>query len=297
MMIWQVWCRHHLDGRLELSSEESPCYGLWTFDRPPVVETVLGVQFDPIEGLTNAHLGAFWATLGDAWPNVSDAPALDSSFEEFGNGARWQPTRLQLKLSREFAARIRISDAARHRLIQVQNRRLHFNWIKRSGTEYPRYSNMVRPQFDQVLSDFRNYLSVSGLPPLRPNQWEVTYVNALPRGTVWNDPSEWGDVLADLSGAARPLDGLAAETFGAHWHFEIPPHRGRLHVEAFSGTTEDQPPIEAMILKLTARGPVVGDDDSYGALSAGLDLGRSVIVHAFKEITSPKAHRYWGLRS
>jgi hypothetical protein len=33
------------------------------YERPPVVETVLGVQFDPLPDLCNAHLGAFWGTL------------------------------------------------------------------------------------------------------------------------------------------------------------------------------------------------------------------------------------------
>ena len=51
---------------------------------PPVVETILGVQFDPLASWRNAHLGVFWKTLNtDDWPNVSDAPPLQPQFERF----------------------------------------------------------------------------------------------------------------------------------------------------------------------------------------------------------------------
>src|SRR5947209_1584702 len=39
-------------------------------DRPPVVESVLGVQFAPLE-LTTAHFGVFWKSLGADWPKLS----------------------------------------------------------------------------------------------------------------------------------------------------------------------------------------------------------------------------------
>jgi hypothetical protein len=63
---------------------ESPSYL-----RPPVVETILGVQFKPLRGLQNAHLGAFWKTLGDEWPTVADAPPLEPQFERFDAGGMW----------------------------------------------------------------------------------------------------------------------------------------------------------------------------------------------------------------
>ena len=62
------------------------------FRKPPVVETVLGVQFDPIPGFSNAHLGAFWKRLlahensGSAgeWRTLTDAPPIEPTFERFG---------------------------------------------------------------------------------------------------------------------------------------------------------------------------------------------------------------------
>jgi len=63
---------------------------IYKFERPPVNETVLGVQFDPLPRLSSAHLGAFWASLGTDWPVVNDAPELEQQFERFGKGEQWK---------------------------------------------------------------------------------------------------------------------------------------------------------------------------------------------------------------
>ena len=43
------------------------------YEHPPVVETVIGVQFDSLPELRNAHLGAFWKTVLDTgeWHNLT----------------------------------------------------------------------------------------------------------------------------------------------------------------------------------------------------------------------------------
>ena len=54
------------------------------YEKPPVVETVLGLQFNPLSAFTNAHLGAFWQSLGvEAWPTVTDKPPLPRQEERF----------------------------------------------------------------------------------------------------------------------------------------------------------------------------------------------------------------------
>jgi hypothetical protein len=50
------------------------------YENPPVVKTVLGVQFEPLATFSNAHLGAFWKRLdADAWPitKCHSPPKLD----------------------------------------------------------------------------------------------------------------------------------------------------------------------------------------------------------------------------
>jgi uncharacterized protein (TIGR04255 family) len=157
---------------------------------PPVVETVLGVQFAPLQGLTNAHLGAFWQSLQtDQWPSVSDAELLPPAFEQFDDKARWASGRLRFEITNK--CRLQIKNADADRMIQVQNSRLHFNWLKRPGISYPRYET-VRREFESTLQDFLQFVNRAKLGELRPDQWEVTYVNQMPKGTVWNDSCDWG---------------------------------------------------------------------------------------------------------
>jgi len=101
---------------------------------PPVVETILGVQFDPLASWRNAHLGVFWKTLNtDDWPNVSDAPPLQPQFERFAESARWAMFGAQLTLTQDPSARLQIKNKAGDRMIQLQNSRLHFNWLGQAG--------------------------------------------------------------------------------------------------------------------------------------------------------------------
>ena len=109
------------------------------YERPPVVETILGVQFEAFPGLSNAHLGAFWTTLDtEEWGSVADAPALQSQFEQFSESARWSKG-LQIQLSQLPQCRLQIKNKTADRMIQVQNGRVHFNWLGESGGGYPHY--------------------------------------------------------------------------------------------------------------------------------------------------------------
>jgi len=54
-------------------------HSLPDYVNPPVVETILGVQFERLPAFKNAHLGAFWKTLdtrewADVLPNQQDGP-------------------------------------------------------------------------------------------------------------------------------------------------------------------------------------------------------------------------------
>lgn len=37
------------------------------FKNPPLIETVLAVQYAPIKGLSSAHIGIFWGSLGQCF--------------------------------------------------------------------------------------------------------------------------------------------------------------------------------------------------------------------------------------
>jgi uncharacterized protein (TIGR04255 family) len=262
------------------------------FERPPVVETVLGVQFDTLK-ITTAQLGLFWKSLGADWPTVAEAAPLPEQRERFGELA-WATPEVQINVHTVVALaplRLQISNRAGDRMIQVQKNRFHYNWQKKGGT-YPSYKK-VRAEFDQALEAFRRFIAAEGLGDIAPNQWELTYVDYEPPGELWRSPAEWGNVLPGLLCRDNRPEGLRLETLGGEWHYEIMPQRGRLHVTLNLGKVGEAAE-GGLLLQTTARGPVGGD--SGLGIGSGLDLGHEAIVRMFLEITSAEAHRAWGRR-
>lgn len=274
-----------------------------SFEKPPVVETVLGVQFIPLPKFRNAHLGAFWKHLnsdrrkllsGD-WTDLVDAATLEPAFERFGEEKAWAPLGPSLKLTSDPSARIQIRNTSGDAMVQLQNGRLYYNWLGKDGGDYPRYK-YVRPRFDELLEGLRQFLRNEGLGEIEPDQWEITYVNHLPKGTVWNQAEDWANLFVGLPGPWCAPSSVRLESFGGSWHFEIEPQRGRLHVEARHARAGSAEGHEILRLTLTARGPVSENPDEGLTLDEGLKLGRTVIVKTFNDITSSEAHKYWGPR-
>ncbi len=272
-----------------------PEESLPSFRKPPVVETVLGVQFDALGSFCNAHLGAFWKYLQehdahDQWCSAKDVPPIEPAFERFGEERTWGPE-LMLRIN-QIASRLQIRSAAGDAMVQVQNGRLHYNWIGHAGQAYPRYS-LVQPRFDRIQDVFLAFLREEGLGELRPIQWEVTYVNHIPKGTVWNEPEDWSSVFVGLPGVRSCPAAVRLEGLSGAWHFEIPERRGRVHVDLKHAKLREPASKEILRLTFTARGPVAETSTGKPALAEGLDLGHRAIVVTFRDITSSEAHRYW----
>ncbi|MCC6488617.1 MAG: TIGR04255 family protein [Candidatus Hydrogenedentes bacterium] len=252
----------------------------------------MGVQFSPLQRFGNAHLGAFWKRLGPEWPNICDAPPLPPQFEKF-EGERWIEPGLRFTLKQEVNVRIQIRNEGGDRMVQVQNGRFHYNWLGEGGCQYPRY-NTVRPEFDNLLEQFRSFVSEEGLGSITEDQWEVTYVNHIPKGSIWNTIGEWAEVFRPV--AALPLRAGSARLMncGGEWSYDIEPKLGRLHVRLQRGRATVTEGPELMIVTLTARGPLGNPESGARTLADGLDLGREAIVKAFYDLTTEKAHRHWG---
>jgi len=280
-----------------MSTAES---SLPVFKKPPVVETVLGVQFDPVPGFSNAHLGAFWKWLlaheesssAKRWKKLADAPPIELAFERFEESQSWSPSELMVRVAAFPPARLQIRNDAMDAMIQVQNTRFHYNWIGQQGQDYSRYAR-VRPAFDSLYEQFRAFLREEQLGDPKENQWEITYVNNIPKGTVWTAPNDWASLFVGLPGPWVGPPDVELEGAGGSWHFKIAPDRGRLHIDLKHARIDGPAPREVLRLNLTARGPV-GDHSAAGtSLSDGLDLGRRVVVTTFTCITSVQAHRFW----
>lgn len=177
-------------------------------------------------------------------------------------------------------------------MVQVQRNRFHFNWLGHSGRDYPTYER-VRPEFDKALGKFMAFLEAESLGEIRPNQWEVTYVNHIPQGALWHTPSDWPKVLTFLSSPDVEAAGILPESLIGQWHYEIAEQRGRLHVELKHARETGGEGRMLLRFTLTARGPVAGENGKGLELGEGLDLGRATIVKTFRALTSSEARDHW----
>ncbi len=272
-----------------------PTEQLPTYDRPPVIERVLSAQFEAIQGFGVAQLGAFWASLGPEWPDAYNTGPLPIVMERFGDDVQWEMPQLQLKISEvsEPSLRCMIRNSSRTRLIQIQNGRLILNWTGDSGGEYPRY-DILRAEFLTHLDQLTEFLRKHNLPSPIFDQWEVTYLNHVPKMSIWKKASDLS-FFKPLKSLPPDVDGCELEEVSAALAFVIPEMKGRLHVNVRRGKRPDS--TEVVILDFTARGPLLaGEQSATERLLQGIDLGRETIVGSFRDLMSHEANCHWGLR-
>ncbi len=263
--------------------------GTSEFLSPPILELVLGVQFSPLFKMTSGHFGWFWQELGNEWSVPADGLALEDQFEQFEQ-PRWRnPGKLELRLEAPNGpGRFLLGHRDRQRLLQIQPTRFHFNWRRGEGF-YPSYGQLIA-EFEEMFAKFQQFAEKAALGPVAPNQWELTYIDAFRHGAYWETPADWSHFLPGLFGKLPVAEGLVLEHRAAEWSYEIEPKRGRLHVAARVGQVL-QPEALALLLQMTARGPV--GKGSAGSVRQGLDWGHDAALGTFLRVTSPEAQDRW----
>jgi uncharacterized protein (TIGR04255 family) len=261
------------------------------FRNPPVVEKILGVQFAPIEGWTSGHAGWFWkTTLDETWAQVQDAPPVPDQFERFDDHSMWSLPEPKISFSKNVQSRLMIINNTDDRLIQLQETRFMYNWKRQASTQLP-FSD-IYIEFEAKLQAFQQFLLRAGLTPTPHNQWEVTYVNHVPRGSLWDTPSDWGDVFPGLIGrSANPATKIKLESISGAYRFVIPPGLGRIHAQYQHGKMPGDG--EVLVLNLTARGPLL-PGGSGGSQSECMKIGHDALVRSFVELSSNAALDHWG---
>lgn len=263
-----------------------------SFKNPPVIEVVLGVQFEPLQRLEIPHYGLFWSKIRDRFPNAETKSPLNAHVESFGTVAKQE---MSIQLLAEFPSpRLWFSNEPGTELLQVQQDRFIFNWRQRNDSPYPRYER-VRERFLELSQQFIEFLSSEGIGKIVPNQSEVTYVNHLLRGglfqergileqafSLWSGKTSDGFLPLPEDASFRTSYRLLADDTGEPF--------GRLHATV-------EPRIRAadqerlVRLTLTARG-LPRPADMNGVLDF-FDLGREYVVRGFASLTTPEMHKEW----
>ena len=268
------------------------------FKNPPVVETVLGVQFAPLKKMRVTHYGLLLAHLRDVFsvPNeqltkVSEQPPLDPVIEGFDGGALRPPSVQWSVSAAPPLPRCWYASEDDQFLVQVQPDRFIFNWRQPdpAGT-YPRYDTVL-DRFLKVYTAFLAFVESESLTDVRPNQCEVTYVNHidLPDGQNMAetlDKTLMGWKLATSDGW---LTGAEHGEFAAS--YVIPEKCGRLHIKAQRAVRRADS-REIIRFSLTARG--APSPQNLEGVRQWLDLGHEWVVRGFASLTTPEMHKKWG---
>lgn len=270
------------------------------FASPPIVETVLSVQFSSLINFTNAHVGWFWKNyLGPEWDLIKQAPRIEDQYELFGDDRKWDKASGFKFFTGTVPERHQILRTDKERMIQIQDSRFIYNW-KKFGGVYPSFEILL-PEFKELIERYTRFIRDSQNPELEINQWEVTYVNHLLRGELWDTPEDWQNIfpwfVTPAVGVLTPsLASLRqkADGFQGDWRLIIGDNLGRLHISLKHVKIVSEQSSEALALQLTARGPLNAEEgiDLY----RGFDIGHCSIVESFRAMTSKSAHASWKIQ-
>jgi len=260
------------------------------FDAPPVLETVIGVQFVPLPNFTGAMAGWFWKSylskFGGEWTKTNDVIPLQDQFEQFGPGTGWIPPGIHLATTE--ATRTQLVRSDEERMVQIQFSRFILNW-KRGKNQYPSYDNLLS-EFLELFEQFCLFARDAGYGPLGLNQWEMTYVNYLERGELWNNFDDLRKIFKDILIPKSVFPVEFADSINANWRYLLSDNAGRLHVTLNHIKTAPENK-EVLRLQFVARGPLTQPD--MKSLSNSLNLGHEAIVRTFAAITTSDAQKFW----
>src|SRR5262245_12988574 len=109
------------------------------FERPPVIETSIGVEFSPLDAWQVPHFGLYWAEIRNRFPKFDVQPPTTSQLEDPDNV--FTRKGISVVPMTKLEARCWFIDAADSMLVQVQNNKFFLNWRKRTEP-YPRYETI-----------------------------------------------------------------------------------------------------------------------------------------------------------
>jgi uncharacterized protein (TIGR04255 family) len=251
-----------------------------SYKKPPVNEVVCGMRFDTPDRLRIPHIGLLWDKFRQDYPIIQHAPPIAAAKGEIPID---NVTGLPLQ-------RVWFINEADDQLIQFQFDRFYFNWRRRQDV-YPRYPHVIK-NFESVLNTIVNFFNEFGLGELRPIEYELTYINHIPKGREWNTIDELPRIFSDFVWK-QTTGRFLPNPVNVAWQtsFALPDKKGLLTVNLKEAIrTEDKVPL--FVLELTARG--LGESTSKNAFREWFDVAHEWIVRGFTDLTALEVQKvFW----
>lgn len=263
-----------------------------SYEHPPVHEVAVGIGFQSLNCWGGTAAGEFWSLVRDRFPESEDRAPLPPL--PVTASPELQVGLIELPPIR----RVWFVSEDESTLIQVQDNRLHVNWRRTTDeSAYPRYGHVLE-QFAFALECLMKFAGERG-EELQVKAGEVTYVNHIPEGELWNSFSDLSNVFADWSVAPRNVGtaesvssvltfnggqvGTPFVSAGHHMNVEV-----KTALRAHDRS-------KVLVLQLVNRGSL--DSSNFDEISSWLGTASADIVKGFTELTSSVAHGFWGRES
>jgi uncharacterized protein (TIGR04255 family) len=253
-----------------------------TFENPPVVEVVCGVQYGGGERWRTVHFGSFWERVRSVYSVIEDHMPLDRM--RFGK-VQSQDLKLSL-LPVPPLRRVFFIQPPGNFLIQLQPNRIVHNWRKLKGTdEYPRYP-LAYEKFRGAWEDLRQFARSYDLGELEPEGYELTYINH-----VNNDgarfPRDLWNFLSFYQSA--PVANTVKENAHVAMQFgwSLPDGLGTLTFDLKHGVNAANE-NDVLVIELSAQGSA-----GQTPMDAWFDVAHRAIVRTFADFTTQSAHTLW----
>ena len=265
-----------------------------SFDEPPVIETVLGVEFRPLNKLSVPYFGLFWKLIREEYPRCEALPPINQQEELFGDRSKHLAfSGLNIELLNRPHVRCWFREADDVRVLQVQQDRFVHNWRKQRVLDvYPRYEQ-IRSIFEREWRRFLQFVNDEDLGPISITNCEVSYINHFEQGREWRTLHDLPRVIA-FCGDFQQANLPPAEGVQMAASFVNEQQNTRLRVN-LQHAIRNQDLREVLQLTLGARGRPAGEG-ATGDILAWMDSARNWIVRTFVDVTTADMHRLWKRR-
>lgn len=262
---------------------------------PPLVESVLGLQFEPLERLQVPHIGLYWQSIRQDYPKFSLHPPLPEHREEFEPRSLSSGPDASLQIALVEAPHIPrcwFVSADEARVIQVQKNRFLRNWRRaNSETEYPHFS-ALSGEFRIAWSDFSQFLAAEDIDRPEINQAEVTYINHVERNRPGGSSLLQASDLLRFSERVDPIQStVTANVANLTATFSFPREAVRVHLSCKSAFRKSDG-AEVYLLEITARGRPASSEADAG--HAWLVNAHERVVDVFQHSIRPELLKTWG---
>ncbi|OUJ05370.1 TIGR04255 family protein [Acetobacter malorum] len=277
---------------------------LLKFEHPPVTETIIGLQFNPV-GFMNYHSGLLWEKFKEYYTGIQEQAVVQPVFEMFGGNS---PNLNQMNFPFPFpfppfgnteASRYWFISADDTEVMQIQNNRILHNWRKRSEDQkYPHYNN-IKEKFFNDLHVTREFFCQRSIGEIIPNQCELCYVNIIKLNDDRYSIKNAHDLTHLLAQKVTPpSSNLKFEGSGISSRFVLYDTNqepcGRVHLnlapENFNGGMVTALKLEVMVRARPSK------DSFPDALPAFYDTLHDTALKVFMSVIADEVLAAWGVQ-